>query len=409
MNAAELGALVKETVKATFDEIVACFTGRFLRKESRACFVAVLRALLSPITRKNSWQIAEQIGDETPYGVQEFYNRQRWESDDLRDDLQHCIVEHFGEDDGVFVTDETGFLKKGKQSAGVGRQYTGTAGGIVNCQIGVFLAYTTSKGTTLLDRGLYLPKEWTDDRRRCRNAGIPDTVEFQTKQQIFLTMLQRARNNGVPGQWVAADEVYGNDSKLRKGIEALDLGYVLTVPKTHRFLGTCKVQAQDVTAWWPTYEWKRLSAGEGSKEGPRLYDWAFRTLPSTKPGWERALLIRRSIANPEDLAYFLIFAPEGTPLEKLVEVAGTRWSIETSFKLTKNEVGLDHYEVRTHTGWYRYITICMIAFFCLTLIRNRLRTAEGIDEKKTALLISKWIAYPSRFPKFGVSSTGSYG
>jgi SRSO17 transposase len=391
---------LKEVVKGTFEEITARFAGCFLRSESRTCFVNVLRAIIAPVTRKNGWQIAEEIGDATPYGVQAFFLRHRWEPDDLRNNLQDCIVEQFGEGDGVFIGDETGFQKKGTESAGVGRQYTGTAGGIVNCQIGVFLAYTTSKGTTLLDRGLYLQKEWTDDRQRCRDAGIPDTVGFQTKQQMFLAMLQRARNNGVPGQWVVADEVYGNDSKLRKGIEQLDLGYVLTVPKTHRFLASCKVQVQDVAAWWPTYEWKRLSAGDGNK-GPRLYDWAFRTLPSSRPGWERGLLIRRTIKEPQkteepkepdELAYFVTSAPTGTPLEKLVEVAGTRWNVETSFKITKNEVGLDNYEVRTHTGWYRYITICMIAFFCLTWIRNRLRTAEGIEEKKTALPISKWIA-----------------
>jgi SRSO17 transposase len=389
MDVTELAAIAK----GTFEEFVARFMPRFMRSESRACFVAVLRALLSPIVRKNGWQIAEDIGDKTPHGVQEFFNRHRWEPDDMRDDLQPCIIEHFGDDDGVFVGDETGFLKKGTESAGVGRQYTGTAGGVVNCQIGVFLAYTTLKGTTLLDRGLYLQKEWTDDRQRCRSAGIPDTVEFQTKQQIFLAMLQRACRNGVPGRWVAADEVYGNDGKLRKGIEQLDLGYVLTIPKTHRFLKACNVQAQHIAAWWPTYAWKRLSAGDGSK-GPRLYDWAFRPLPCLRPGWDRALLIRRGIKDPSELAYFLTYAPAGTPLEKLVQIAGTRWSIETSFKTTKNEVGLDNYEVRTYTGWHRHITMCMLAVAYLTLARNRLRIAEGIEEKKRAHPIYTWISCP---------------
>lgn len=389
MDVAELAAIAKRT----FEEFTARFTSRFLRSESRTCFTSVLRALVSPITRKNGWQIAEEIGDTTPCGVQDFLSRHRWEPDDLRDDLQRGVIEHFGEEDGVFVGDETGFLKKGIESAGVGRQYTGTAGGVVNCQIGVFLAYTTSHGTTLLDRGLYLQKAWTDDRPRCRAAGIPDTVEFQTKQQMFCTMLQRACRNGVPGRWVVADEVYGNDGKLRKEIENLDLGYVLTIPKTHRFLGACKVQAKDVACWWPTWAWKRLSAGDGNK-GPRLYDWAFRSLPSSRPGWDRGLLIRRSIKDPEELAYFLTCAPTGTSLEKLVQVAGTRWSIETGFKIAKNEVGLDNYEVRTHTGWYRHITMCMIALVYLTLARNRLRIAEGIEEKKRAHPISTWIACP---------------
>jgi SRSO17 transposase len=383
---------LKEIVKGTFEEITARFTERFLRSESRTCFVNVLRAIIAPITRKNGWQIAEVIGDATPYGVQAFFLRHRWEPDDVRDDLQQCVVDHFGDDDGVFIGDETGFLKQGVESAGVGKQYTGTAGGIVNCQIGVFLAYTTPQGTTMLDRGLYLQKEWTDDRLRCEKAGIPETVGFQTKQQIFLAMLERARRNGVPGRWVVADEVYGNDGKLRRGIEHLDLGYVLTVRKDHRFLATCKAQAQNIARWWPQEAWKCISAGDGSK-GPRYFDWAYRSLPSSRPGWERGLLIRRSIEDPSDLAYFLTYAPTGTPLEKLVQIAGTRWGIETSFKLTKNEVGLDNYEVRTYTGWYRHMTMCMIAFCYLMLVRNRLRIAEGILEKKTELPISKMIAY----------------
>ena len=387
-KAAKLGEIVKET----FEEITARFTDRFLRSESRTCFVNVLRAIIAPITRKNGWQIAEVIGDATPYGVQAFFLRHRWEPDDVRDDLQKCVVDHFGDDDGVFIGDETGFLKKGVESAGVGKQYTGTAGGIVNCQIGVFLAYTTPQGTTMLDRGLYLQKEWTDDRLRCEKACIPEKVGFQTKQQIFLAMLERARRNGVPGCWVVADEVYGNDGKLRRGIENLDLGYVLTVRKDHRFLATCKAQAQDIARWRAQEAWKRISAGDGSK-GPRYFDWAYRSLPSSRPDWERGLLIRRSIEDPNDLAYFLTYAPTGTSLEKLVQIAGTRWGIETSFKQTKNEVGLDNYEVRTYTGWYRHVTMCMIAFFFLMLVRNRLRIAEGILEKKTALPISRMIGY----------------
>lgn len=383
---------LKEIVKGTFEEVTARFTDRFLRSESRTCFVDVLRALIAPINRKNGWQMAEEIGDSTPYGVQSFFLRHRWDSDDVRDDLQKCVVDHFGDDDGIFITDETGFLKQGVESAGVGKQYTGTAGGVVNCQIGVFLAYTTPQGTTMLDRGLYLQKEWTDDRRRCKKAGIPETVGFQTKQQIFFAMLERARRNGVPGRWVAADEVYGNDGKLRRGIEALDLGYVLTIRKDHRLLAKCKVQAQEIAQWWPQEAWKRISAGDGSK-GPRYFDWAYRSLPSSRTGWERGLLIRRSIEDPNELAYFLTYAPIGTPLEKLVQIAGTRWSIETSFKQTKNEVGLDNYEVRTYTGWYRHMTMCMIAFCFLMLVRNRLRIAEGISEKKTVLPTSRMIAY----------------
>jgi SRSO17 transposase len=219
---------------------------------------------------------------------------------------------------------------------------------------------------------------------------------------MFCTMLQRACRNGVPGRWVVADEVYGNDGKLRKEIENLDLGYVLTIPKTHRFLGACKVQAKDVACWWPTWAWKRLNAGDGNK-GPRLYDWAFRSLPPSRQGWDRGLLIRRSIKDPEELAYFLTCAPTGTSLEKLVHVAGTRWSIETGFKIAKNEVGLDNYEVRTHTGWYRHITMCMIALVYLTLARNRLRIAEGYRRESSTLYQVIEYAHQQHKAEFAIS------
>lgn len=313
--------------------------------------------------------------------MQTFFYKQKWEPSSLRDRLQDWIVEHVGEEDGVFIGDETGFLKKGEKSAGVQPQYTGTAGGVTNCQIGVFLSYATSKGAALIDGMLYLPQKWIADRPRCQEAGIPDEVTFQTKPQMLIAMLRHALQNGVRARWVVADEVYGNNGVLRREIEKLGLGYVLTIPKTHRFLQACKVQAQDVAVWWPTWGWQRHSAGAGSK-GPRLYDWAFRPLPSTIPGWERALLIRRSITDPTDIAYFLTFAPEGTPLEKLVSVAGMRWNIETAFQQTKGEVGLDNYEVRTYTGWYRYITMAMLAFAYLIVTQNAVQREEGIEEKK---------------------------
>lgn len=376
-----------------FDSLLTRLGKFFIRSEARECCIAYLLALISPILRKNSWQIAEEAGDTTPYGVQGFLSRHHWEPDAVRDDLQAYVAEHLGEEDGVFAGDETGFIKQGKHSAGVQRQYTGTAGHIVNCQIGVFLAYASSRGSALVDRALYIPEKWIKDPERCKKAKIPASVTFQTKPRMLLTMIQEAVKNGVPARWVVADEVYGNDGKFRRGLERLGLGYVLTVPKTHRLVPTCKAQACELAQWWPKDRWERLSAGEGSK-GPRLYEWAYRTLPSAPAGYERAILIRRSISDPEELAYFLVCAPLGTPLEKIVRVAGTRWTIETAFKVSKNEVGLDHYEVRSWSGWYRHITLAMYAMAFLTVVRNSMnqREAERL-EKKTLYAIYRELAF----------------
>jgi SRSO17 transposase len=373
-------ALLTATTQGLFDAFLLWFFPCFSRHEPRELFLHIILALCASLDRrKNCWWIAQHIGDLSPQRVQNFFLTHKWDANNLRDRLIAYIIKHIGEDDGVFIGDETGFEKKGKMSAGVARQYTGTAGGIVNCQIGVFLSYATSRGAALIDRMLYLPQEWTENRKRCRDAGIPDAVGFQTKPQMLLSMLEHAIRNGVCARWVVADEVYGNNPALRKGIENLGLGYVLTVPKNFRCLK--KFEAQQVAAWWPLWGWKRLSAGEGSK-GPRLYDWALRTLPGAIAGWEYALLMRRSISDPTDLAFFTVFAPEGTSLEKLARVAGTRWNIETSFQQTKNEVGLDNYELRTHTGWYRHITMTMCAHAFLTVAQIAVRRAEGIDEKK---------------------------
>lgn len=374
-----------------FDHVLARLGKFFVRSEARTCCAAYLLALISPILRKNSWQIAEEAGDTTPYGVQGFLNRHHWDPDLVRDDLRAYVVEHLGEEDGVLSGDETGFLKQGTHSAGVQRQYSGTAGHVVNCQIGVFLGYAGSRGSTLLDRALYIPEKWIANRERREEAGIPVSVAFQTKPHLLLTMIQDAVARGVPARWVVADEVYGGDGKFRRGLERLGLGYVLTIPKTHRLLPTCKASACELAQWWPEDRWVRLSAGDGSK-GPRLYDWAYRTLPSAPPGYERGLLIRRSISAPEELTYFLTCAPVGTPLEKLTRVAGTRWTIETAFKVGKNEVGLDHYEVRTWTGWYRHITLAMYVMAFLTVVRDAVNRHEAESEKKPLQAIYRELA-----------------
>jgi len=364
-----------ETVAAWADGLEAVHARvapRFVRAEPRRRALAYLRGLLSPVERKNGWQLAEQAGEATPDGMQHLLARADWEADQVRDDLRAYVVEHLGEEQAVLVVDETGFLKKGTKSVGVQRQYSGTAGRIENCQIGVFLAYASRKGRTFLDRELYLPKEWATDRARRQEAAVPETAEFRTKPQLARAMLERALDAGVPAAWVTGDEIYGGDRRLRLWLEESQVPHVLAVKSTEPLWTRTswrQVAAKTLAAGIADPDWERLSAGEGAK-GPRVYDWArvpIRALP--EPGWDYWLLVRRSVADPTDLAYYVCFCPAGTPLGELVRVAGTRWAIEESFESAKGEVGLDHYEVRRWPGWYRHITLALLAHAYLTMTR----------------------------------------
>ena len=260
--------------------------------------------------RKNGWQLAEQAGDATPYGVQRLLSTYCWDADLVRDDLAGYVVEHLGDTDGVLVVDETGFLKKGNKSAGVQRQYSGTAGRIENCQIGVFLAYVSAKGRTLLDRELYLPQVWTEDRERRREAGVPEDVGFQTKPQLAQRMLERALESGVPFGWVAGDEVYGNDRNLRLWLEREGIAHVLAIKSNEKLWactdkGPLQVRADRLASQVDESDWNRCSAGDGAK-GPRVYDWALVEIrPLKEPGKGYWLLARRSVAKPEELAYYV--------------------------------------------------------------------------------------------------------
>jgi SRSO17 transposase len=351
------------------------FSRRDLRRRARA----YLRGLLSPVERKNSWQVAEINGDATPYGVQHLLGRAVWEADALRDDLRTYLLASLGESHGVLVLDETGFLKKGRASAGVARQYSGTAGRVDNCQIGVFLAYASPRGQALLDRELYLPKEWTNDPARCASAGIPAHRAFATKPQLARQMLARAFQAGIPAAWVTGDSVYGDDRRLRMWLEAQERAYVLAVSgKEYVWLGWHQRQVKTVLATLPAEGWTRLSAGTGTK-GPRWYDWRWVPVADPlQPAWRRWLLVRRSVSDPTDLVAYVVFAPQATTLEETVQAAGTRWTIEICFEAAKGEVGLDHYEVRSWTGWYRHITLAMWAYALLAVLRAvHLRPAEA--------------------------------
>ena len=352
---------------AAFAALLERLGPRFGRVEPRRRAAAYLRGLLAPVERKNGWQLAEAAGDRTPNGVQEFLSRVRWDADAVRDDLRVYAGEHLGDPGAVLVLDETGFLKKGAKSAGVQRQYSGTAGRIENCQIGVFLAYASRYGHTLIDRALYLPESWCADRPRRTEAGIPDEVGFATKPKLGLAMLERAHAAGLSFTWVTADSVYGADYRLRRWLQEQEVGYVLAVTRAQR-LGFSRVE--DRVAGLPVAGWHRLSAGAGAK-GPWLYDWAY--LPyggDAAPGWEKGLLLRRSITQPDELAFYLTHAADGTALADLVQVAGTRWAIEACFETAKGEVGLDQYEVRSWTGWHRHVTLAMLAHAYLAVLRK---------------------------------------
>jgi SRSO17 transposase len=367
---------VLEKGQSEFDALFARLAPGFYRPEVRQRARSYLASLLAPVQRRNAWQLAEHLGEFTPDGVQRLLNAARWDADQLRDDLRAYVVEHLGDPQAILVVDETGFLKKGNKSVGVQRQYSGTAGRVENCQIGVFLAYASPTGRTFIDRELYLPKDWCQDKERCQEAGVPEEVTFATKPQLAKRMLERAREAGVPAAWVTGDSVYGGDRRLRIWLEEQEQPFVLEVPcneplwaATQR--GPAQVRADALAEKVAPERWERLSAGVGAK-GPRLYDWA--RVPLFRldwPGFEHGLLVRRSIPNPEERAYYVVFAPAGTTLAELVRVAGSRWAIEECLESAKGEVGLDQYEVRRWEAWYRYITLSLLAHAYLTVLRAR--------------------------------------
>jgi SRSO17 transposase len=368
---------------AELDALMQRVGPRFVRSEARERAGAYLQGLLSPVPHKNGWQLAEVMGDATPYGVQQFLYRAVWHPDELRDDLRAYVVDKLGDPDAVLIVDETGFLKKGTRSAGVKRQYSGTAGRIENSQVGVFLAYASQRGHAFLDRALYLPEEWIDDRPRARAAGIPDEVDFASKPDLAWHMLRQAVKQQVPFGWVTADSIYGDYRRLRLWLEELPKRYVLAVSRKETVvIDWQQHRVGDLLDSLPQAGWQRLSAGEGAK-GPRLYDWYWQ--PLMEPlvdGWRRWLLVRRSLSDPTDLAAYVCFAPEGTSLSELVRVAGTRWVIEASLEEAKDELGLDQYEVRSWTGWYRHITLVLLAHALLAAIQARAGSPDQMQPKK---------------------------
>jgi SRSO17 transposase len=356
----------------------ALVAGRFAQVESRRRARLYLLGLLSGAERKNSWSIAEQAGDLTPDGMQRLLNFYRWEADTVRDGMRGYVLRHLGDPAGVVVADETGFLKKGTKSAGVQRQYSGTAGRIENCQLGVFLTYVSPRGRALIDRELYLPESWTNDRGRCAEAGIGEEVDFATKPKLAQHMLERllAKHGREAMPWFTADEAYGDNPGLRDWLNEQQINYVVAVSCDHRFTTpTGPQRADELARSAPKRGWQRLSCGEGSK-GQRLYDWLF-----IDPGVdEHLLLVRRSISKPSELAYYICHTSHPVPVAELVRVAGSRWGVEETFQFAKNETGLDHYQVRRYDAWYRHITLSMLAAAFLAVTAH----AERVHDKKGA-------------------------
>ncbi|KVZ10406.1 IS701 family transposase [Burkholderia ubonensis] len=370
-------SLAKEWARE-LEALHARLANQFSRSESRERSLSYLKGLLGTAERKNGWQLAEWIGDSTPDGVQYLLERARWDADAARDVLRHYVVEQLGAHDAVLVVDETGFIKKGEHSAGVQRQYSGTAGRIENSQIGVFLCYAGHEGSAFIDRELYLPQSWTGDPQRCKAAGIPDTTKFATKSQLAKQMLERALDAGVPCGWVTGDEVYGGDRHLRLWLESREQPFVLAVAKNEPlwWQGPTYVRADRIAESLPARAWRRLSAGAGAK-GERLYDWALTPLwrlqiTAEQRRFGHYLLIRRSLDEKREHAYYVVYAPRTkASRQTLVNVAGRRWEIEIGFETAKGECGLDQYEVRRWQGWYRHITFALLAHAVLATLRVR--------------------------------------
>jgi SRSO17 transposase len=354
--------MVVDLVAAELDCVHERIVGRFWRAEPRARVREYVSGLVAGLERKNGWTLAERAGEVSPDGMQRLLRRADWDIDGVRDDVRDYVLGHLGHPEGVLIADETGFLKKGIRSAGVQRQYSGTAGRTENCQIGVFLAYASVHGHALIDRELYLPASWTGDRDRCRAAGIPDEIEFAPKAQLAQAMLQRAIDARVPFAWFAADEVYGQAKYLRRWLEARDVAYVMAIRRSDTFpAGGAEQRADALTAALPARSWQRLSAGAGA-HGPREYHWARITIDAAaEPGRGHWLLARRSLHDPDEIAYYACYGPRRSRLVDLAWVAGSRWHIEECFQQAKNEAGLDHYQVRTWRAWYAHITLSMLA------------------------------------------------
>jgi SRSO17 transposase len=362
--------------QAHFDGLMGRIAGRFGRVEPRRHARDLVAGLMSDLPGKNCWTIAEHAGHAAPGRLQHLLARAVWDADGVRDDLRDYVTGQLGDAGAVLVVDETGDLKKGDRTVAVRRQYTGTAGRIENAQVAVYLTYATRAGHALIDRALYLPRNWADDQERRAAAGVPADVEFATRPALACQMISRALDGGAAAAWVAGDEVYGADPGLRRELESRGTGYVLAVACSHHVVTAAGPQRADaIVRSLPRRAWQRLSAGQGSK-GPRFYDWAWITIDAgAAPAGQRSLLIRRNNTTGE-LAYFRCYAAAPVSLATLVRVAGRRWSVEESFQAGKGLAGLDQHQVRRWNSWHRWTTLAMLAYAFLAVLAATERTRQ---------------------------------
>lgn len=362
----------------------------FARSEASLAAFNYIQALLSPVERKNGWQMAEQVGYSTPYRLQHLLGRAQWNADAVCAEVRQSAVAHLKSETDILAIDETGFLKQGEQSVGVQVQYYGTTGHLENCQVGVFMSYISDKGQTLIDRRLYLPRSWAQDQSKRKKTAIPEAVEFATKPQLAQQMLQSAINEGIRPVWFVADEVYGNDGSFWWWLEkTAKLPYLLTVNKKQPVvIGWHRYRAEDLVPQSDSQQWQRLSCGAGSK-GERFYDWARVAVNCDQSeGCQRWLLFRRCLEHPDDprfISYYQVFAKNNTTLETMAQIAGQRWRIEECFKFAKDQLGLGEYEVRSWHGWYRHITLVLAAQTVLSILRQQ---AEPVLIRATPPLAS---------------------
>lgn len=365
-----------ERWRAGLDALIDTISPRFARCEAARNAGAFILSVLSALETKNCWTIPEMSGHTSPDKLQHLLSRAKWDADDVREDVQRVVLDGLGSERAVLVVDETGDLKKGTRTVGVQRQYTGTAGRIENAQVAVYLTYATTRGHALIDRALYMPRSWIDDPARRLDAGVPDDLTFATKPALAAELIERALAAGIPAPWVAGDEVYGADPKLRTMLADKQIGYVLAVASNRRVdTRDGRIPVGDLATTVAADAWQRLSAGKGAK-GDRWYSWAW--IATTEPAatGEHTVLIRRNDTTGE-LAYYRCYSPTPVTVAELVCVAGRRWTVEESFQSSKGLTGLDQHQVRTWTSWHRWTILVMLAHAFLTVTTIAQRDLEN--------------------------------
>ncbi|MGJ6970120.1 IS701 family transposase [Streptosporangium sp. G11] len=370
----------------------------FTRPEPRQSFADLVRALLADVPRKNSWQLADHIGHRTAHRFEHLLDRAKWDVEILRDEVRSYVITHLGRPDGVLIADDTSAIKKGDKSVGVADQYCGLTGQVENCQVMPMLTYASEVGHAFVNRRLYLPESWAVDAERRGRAVVPGHVAFRTKPQLVIDMLTEELAAGTPFRYLCADAGYGRDPHLRAFCHERALGYVMAVPVDLPLVAV-RGGAEPVghvldrlLALGQAGIWERRSCGAGTK-GARVYDWTALAVAvagqAPAPGYAHTLLIRRSVAAPTEVEFFLAHAPVGTAVSELIDAAGMRWKIEENNEQGKDLLGLTSYQVRKWTPWHRHVTIAMLALAFLAVTRATLPAGadEAAGEGKDRLLL----------------------